>query len=128
MSDISVDIDVDKIDIDKSDIDKNNVDKIFTFDDYKPHEGKTITNMEVSPKGKYIVTFSKEDLSFAGWNVEDLDMGQIKLDNTIQEVRIDNKYVGFDNKTIQDAGIKSLCVSDDKKLVYTYGWDKYDGK
>jgi hypothetical protein len=119
MNDISVDIDVDKIDIDKSDIDKNNVDKIFIFDD-EPHNGKPITNIEVSPKGKYLVTFSKEDLSFVGWNVEDLDKGQIKLDNTIQ---IDNINVGSDKKTIQDVGINSLCVSDDKKLVYTYPYN-----
>jgi WD40 repeat protein len=105
MNDISVDIDVGK----------NDDDKIFTFDD-KPHNGKPITNIEVSPKGKYLVTYSHYDHSFVGWNVEVLDKEQIKLDNTIQEVRIDNIYV------------KSLCVSDDKKLVYTYDYNQYDGK
>jgi WD40 repeat protein len=151
MSDISVDIDVDKNDIDKSDIDKNNVDKIitfddkphngdkndidksdidknnvdkiFTFDDYKPHEGKPITNMEVSPEGNYLVTYSKDDLSFVGWNIEDLDEGQIKLDNTILIERIRNDNINVD----------SLCVSDDKKLVCTYSYNNhsdrnYDGK
>jgi WD40 repeat protein len=154
MSDISVDIEVDKIDIDKSDIDKNNVDKIFTFDDKphngdkididksdidknnddkififddKSHNGKPITNIEVSPKGKYLVTFSKEDLSFVGWNVVDLDKGQIELDNTIQEVRIDNINVKSID-TIRDYGIRSLCVSDDKKLVYIYGYNWYIGQ
>ncbi|RGB28686.1 hypothetical protein C1646_767546 [Rhizophagus diaphanus] len=98
-------IDVDKIDFDKIDVDKNDVDKIFTFDD-EPHNGKPITIIEISPKETYLITYSEEDCSVVGWNVEDMDKIQLKFDQTI---RIDeySKY-----------GIKSLCVSDDKKLAY----------
>ena len=114
MNDISVEVDLD-IDVDKNHVSKNDVDKIFTFDDIddKPHNGKPITMIEISPKEKYLVTYSKEDHSIVGWNVEDLDKGQLELDDTVQPVKIDKDY------------IESLCVSDDKKLVYTYGYDSF---
>ncbi|RGB43425.1 hypothetical protein C1646_749819, partial [Rhizophagus diaphanus] len=103
-------IDFDKIDVDENDvdkIDKNDVDKIFTFDDIgdERHNGKPITIIEISPNEKYLITYSKEDCSIVGWNVEDKDKVQLKFDNS---VKINyNKY-----------GIKSLCVSDDKKLAF----------
>ncbi|GET64058.1 hypothetical protein GLOIN_2v1767492 [Rhizophagus irregularis DAOM 181602=DAOM 197198] len=111
MSDISViDIndDVDKIDVDKIDVDKNDVykndDEIFTFDN-ELHNGKPITKIEISPNEKYLITYSNEDYSIVGWNVEDIDKVQLKFHQT---VKID-KYA------------YSLCVSDDKKLFNTDG-------
>jgi WD40 repeat protein len=101
MSDISVEIndDADKIDVD---VDKND-DKIFTFDN-ELHNGKPITRIEISPSEKYLITYSKEGCSIVGWNVEDIDKVQLKFDQTV-------------NEDIKN-GIKSLCVSDDKKLAY----------
>ncbi|PKY63038.1 hypothetical protein RhiirA4_490761, partial [Rhizophagus irregularis] len=93
--------------IDKIDVDKNDVDKIFTFDniDDKRHNGKHITMIEISPKEKYLITYSKEDRSIVGWNVENIDKVQLKFHQTVKI----NEY--FSN-------IYSLCVSDDKKLAY----------
>ncbi|RGB40660.1 hypothetical protein C1646_753103, partial [Rhizophagus diaphanus] len=105
MSDISVieiNDDADKIEVDKIEFDKND-DKIFTFDN-KLHNGKPITRIEISPNEKYIITYSKKDCSIAGWNVKDIDKVQLKFDET---VKINDKYA-----------IKSLCVSDYKKLAY----------
>ncbi|PKC60622.1 hypothetical protein RhiirA1_539711 [Rhizophagus irregularis] len=101
-----IEIEVDKNDVDVNDVDKNDVDKIFTFDDVddKPHNGKPITRIETSPNENYLITYSEEDRSIVGWNAEDIDKVQLKFDKT---VKIDNEY-----------GIKSLCVSDDKKLAY----------
>ncbi|UZO26924.1 uncharacterized protein OCT59_019135 [Rhizophagus irregularis] len=105
-----IEIDVDKNDVDKiftfDDIDdKNDVDKIFTFDNIgnEPHNGKPITKIEISPKENYLITYSKEDSSIAGWNVEDMDKIQLKFDQTVK---------------IDEDRIHSLYVSDDKKLAY----------
>ncbi|EXX58487.1 hypothetical protein RirG_197500 [Rhizophagus irregularis DAOM 197198w] len=35
-----------------------------------PHDGKPITKMAISPKSKYIVTYSQEDKSFVCWSQE----------------------------------------------------------
>ncbi|PKK68605.1 hypothetical protein RhiirC2_867185 [Rhizophagus irregularis] len=98
------------IEIEVDDVDKNDVDKIFTFDDVddKPHNGKPITRIETSPNENYLITYSEEDRSFVGWNVEDIDKVQLKFDKTVK-IDEDNKYE-----------IRSLCVSDDKKLCSIY--------
>ncbi|RGB43102.1 hypothetical protein C1646_809525, partial [Rhizophagus diaphanus] len=105
MDDISVKIndDANKIEIE---VDKNDVHKIFTFDDIddEPHSGKPITTIEISPNEKYLITYSKEDDSISGWNVEDMDKVQLKFHQT---VKINNNRF-----------IYCLCVSDDKKLAY----------
>ncbi|RGB39396.1 hypothetical protein C1646_754547 [Rhizophagus diaphanus] len=90
-------------DADKIEVDENDVDEIFTFDDER-HNGKPITMLEISPKEKYLITYSNENRSIVGWNVEDMDKVQLEFDQFINE---DSKY-----------GINSLCVSDDKKLAY----------
>ncbi|PKY30787.1 hypothetical protein RhiirB3_448053, partial [Rhizophagus irregularis] len=62
---IEIDDDTNKIEIevDKIDVDKIDVDKIFIFDDepHKPHNGKPITMIEISPNEKYLITYSEED-------------------------------------------------------------------
>ncbi|PKC55015.1 hypothetical protein RhiirA1_476313, partial [Rhizophagus irregularis] len=111
MGNISVKIndDANKIEIkvDKIEVDKNYDDKIFTFNDIndEPHNGRPITMIEISPNEKYLITYSEEDHSIVGWNVEDIDKIQLKFDQT-----------------------GSLCVSDDKKLAYAYRYndDKID--
>jgi WD40 repeat protein len=111
---IEIDIDkIDEIDDDKID-DKIDVDKIFTFDNindepHKLHNGKPITMIEISPNEKYLITYSKEDGSIIGWNVEDIDKVQLKFDQTVK---------------INEDNIKCLCVSDDKKLAYNKGTGK----
>jgi hypothetical protein len=104
-------IDDDKIDIDEIDVDKNDVDNIFTFDGindepHKPHNGKPITMMEISPNEKYLITYSKEDSSIVGWNVENIDKVQLKFDQT---VKINKDY---------RRRCTCICVSDEKKLAY----------
>ena len=101
-----------EIDIDNGKIDNNIDDKIDDIDnntgndkiDNKPHNGKPITKIEVSPNEKYLVTYSEEDRSIVGWNF-DIDEGQLKSE--------------FFHK-INDKQIYVLCVSDDKKLAYIY--------
>uniref|UniRef100_U9URD4 Uncharacterized protein n=1 Tax=Rhizophagus irregularis (strain DAOM 181602 / DAOM 197198 / MUCL 43194) TaxID=747089 RepID=U9URD4_RHIID len=94
-------IDVDKIDFDKIEVDKNDVhknnDEIFTFDN-KLHNGNPITRIEISTNEDYLITYSKEDRSIVGWNVEDIDKVQLKFDQTVKI----------------NESIYSLCVSDEK--------------
>ena len=120
MDDIFVKINDDankiEIEVDKNDVDKNE-DEIFTFDN-ELHNGKPITKIEISPNEKYLITYSKEDCSIVGWNVEDKDKVQLKFDQTVQTVKID----GY---------INCLCVSDDKKLAYVsriHGNNRSSGK
>ncbi|EXX71390.1 hypothetical protein RirG_078940 [Rhizophagus irregularis DAOM 197198w] len=106
-----IEIEVDKIDFDKIEVDKNDDDKIykiFTFD-YEPHNGKPITRIEISPNENYLITYSNEDRSIIGWNVEDIDKVQLKF-HQIVKINEDNKDKKYK--------IESLCVSDDKKLAY----------
>ncbi|RGB27487.1 hypothetical protein C1646_673946 [Rhizophagus diaphanus] len=145
---IEINNDVDKIEVvddDKNDVDKNYVDKIFTFDDIDDeiHNGKPITMIEISPKEKYLITYSNEDCSIIGWNVKDIDKVHLEFHEIVKinEKNEDNVYeidkineknednednddeidkINENNKDNEDKGyeIKSLCVSDDKKLAY----------
>ncbi|EXX70974.1 hypothetical protein RirG_082680 [Rhizophagus irregularis DAOM 197198w] len=95
--------------IDGINIDINNVDnnKIDIDNDIKPHKNKPITKIEVSPNEKYLVTYSQDDHSIVGWNIEDIDEGRLNFDHT---VKINPKFKSIDR----------ICVSDDKKLAFIY--------
>ncbi|RIA87088.1 hypothetical protein C1645_828296 [Glomus cerebriforme] len=101
------------------DIEDNDIEKNIATDTEKnniPHNGKPITMIEVSPNGTYLVTFSEEDKSIIGWNVEnveDTDEGQLKPD-----------YHYTIHHNLGYEGIQNICVSDDKKLAYIYDKDK----
>ncbi|GBC27656.2 hypothetical protein GLOIN_2v1874143 [Rhizophagus irregularis DAOM 181602=DAOM 197198] len=77
----------------------------------KPHNGFPITKMEISPNGKYLVTYSEENHLIVGWNVEDIDEGPLKPDiaMTVDEATKEPEVT-----------VKQICVSDDKKLAYIY--------
>ncbi|GBB89682.1 hypothetical protein RclHR1_16470001 [Rhizophagus clarus] len=81
------------------------------FDSDKPFNGKP-TMMEVSPNEKYLVAYNKEDNSILGWSIENHDEGPLKLD------------INFKLRDIGEGTLYQMCVSDDKKLVYTYGIHK----
>ncbi|PKY60569.1 hypothetical protein RhiirA4_484420 [Rhizophagus irregularis] len=89
----------DKIDIDDgNDIDNNNdahTDKI-DIDDGKPNNGKPITKIEVSPNEKYLVTYSQEDNSISGWDVENNDEEIYDMMNEIENLIDDNGYELYD--------------------------------
>src|SRR5436305_1777878 len=78
----------------------------------KPHHGKPCTIMEISPKCKYLVTYSEEDSSFVGWDIESTDEGRLKPDAYI---------------LIETGGniVTQIVISDDKKLAYVYSDRNY---
>src|SRR4051812_15735739 len=88
-------------------------------DGIEPHNSKPITRLEVSPNGKYLVTYSEDDHSIVGWDVKDVD-NEFKIEPAeisegrlkpiaVQTVEINRKYK-----------INQLRVSDDRKLVGIY--------
>lgn len=90
-----------------SDIDKCNNNKIDNNEN--PHHGKPITMIEVSPNGNYLVTYSKKDHSIVGWNVNDIDEGQLEPEPNHRHI-VHNYY----NVNIH------ISVSNDKKIAYIY--------
>jgi hypothetical protein len=73
------------------------------------HSGCSITKIEVSPNEKYLITYSEDDHSIFGWNID----GEPKPDKT---------YLKLNDKV----KIKQICISDYKKLAYIYsyqGWN-----
>ena len=68
--------------------------------------GIPIIKVEISPNGKYLVTYNKEDRLIVGWNIEDKSEGRLEPNST---ARLDYKM-----------NINQICVSDDKKLVCFY--------
>ncbi len=78
--------------------------------DNRPHNGKPIGMMEFSPNGKYLVTYSEEEKTIVGWNVEFIEEGDepVKHDNLVKV------------ESVGKNGILHLCVSDEKILAYIY--------
>ncbi|CAG8566027.1 13981_t:CDS:2 [Funneliformis caledonium] len=85
----------------------------------KPHKGSPITIIEISPNAKCIVTYSEEDKTIVGWNVED-EEDKLKPDCTINSDKIFRvkKTEEFDEEDKKK--IFHMCVSDKKKLVLSY--------
>ncbi|PKK74639.1 hypothetical protein RhiirC2_738419, partial [Rhizophagus irregularis] len=83
MDEFSVKIDSEtdnEIDFDK--VDLTNKDKI---DSDKAHNSLPITEIEVSPNEKYLVTYSQEDRSIVGWEITN---GQLKPESRVDDVDV----------------------------------------
>jgi len=76
----------------------------------KSHESKSQDQpcdvsliIEISPNGKYLVTYSEQDRTIVGWDIE---------------------YIKKGKKVIKEfADISHVCVSDEKILAYIYNYD-----
>ncbi|PKK61670.1 hypothetical protein RhiirC2_791467 [Rhizophagus irregularis] len=95
-------IKVDETYHDKVDSDVHNSEIIEKL--HNGHNGKPITKIEISPKGKYLVTYSEGDKSLICWNVENVDGSQLKSEFSVNS----------------DKRLNQICISDDKKFAYTY--------
>lgn len=94
MGEVTIEIDIDKTYIEKTDIDES----------HKPHNGKPVYRIVISPDKKYVITYSEEDNSIVGWN-GDIEEGKLNLDYTVQTFKTSGE-------------IRSLFVTDDKKLFF----------
>ncbi|EXX66680.1 hypothetical protein RirG_121460 [Rhizophagus irregularis DAOM 197198w] len=61
--------------------------------------------IKVSPNGEYLVVYNPEDHSIVGWNVKDIEEGQLTKSDAPVKV---------------NDSIDQISVSDDKKLAYTF--------
>ena len=84
----------------------------------KPHNGKPINMMEISPNGKYLVTYSESNRTIVGWNVE-YDMKE-KGDDTkkVKEDKVIKGCKHMPNNTFEVSSIFHMCVSDQNILAY----------
>ena len=64
-----------------------------------PHNGKPISMIEISPNGKYLVTYSEENKTIIGQNLNNLEQ---------------NKTVNVNSKR----RVLHMCISDEKILAY----------
>ena len=60
--------------------------------------------MEISSDCKYLVTYSEDDFSLVGWDVESINEGQLKPDIFISDSR----------------KVDRMCVSDNRELACVY--------
>ena len=102
----------------KDENDEQNKSRGIQYEGSSPHKNKPITNIEISPNGEYLVTYSKEDCSIAGWDVSDItgigeDIRRLEPYSTIETVS---------NR------VNQICISDDRKLAYIYNDSKFIGK
>ncbi|CAG8438891.1 8345_t:CDS:10 [Funneliformis caledonium] len=92
----------------------------------KPHNGKPITMMEVSPNAKYIVTYSEEDQTIVWW---DAGIEKGKLEPIKPAEREQFHILRIED---EEEKIVQMCISDNKELVYSkleYGsYIYYDSK
>lgn len=83
------------------------IDDKIEFDvDFDNNKIDGITKIEISPNGKYLITYNKKDSSIVGWNVDDVVEGQLKPENYRHFV---HNYCNVD-----------IRVSNDKKLAYIF--------
>ncbi len=66
-----------------------------------PHNGKPINMIEISPNGKYLVTYSEKDKTIVGWNVKNIEQ--------VHTIKVD---IGDKEK------IFHICISDKEELAY----------
>src|SRR5687767_13508831 len=78
-----------------------------------PHNGKTISKLEISMNGKYLVTYSEEDEIIVGWNVEGIEEGKNESVQTLEECIYEP-----DNVVKLFGDIIHMRISDKKILTY----------
>src|SRR4051794_13122192 len=116
MNDMAISIDAENTES-VTDNNSTSMDKLVKDKKDKPHLGKPITKIEISPNGSYLVTYSREDHSIVGWNVEDTDEGRLEPDIEIVNVKI-----------IGHQSVNQIRVSDNRTLAYIYNYIDHDSK
>ncbi|CAG8466075.1 467_t:CDS:10 [Funneliformis caledonium] len=79
-----------------------------------PHNGEPISMMEISPNGKYLVTYSEVDKTIVVWNVENIK-------DIIEGEDLKGKHLinYYKHELVETSrSIFHICVSDEKILAY----------
>ena len=101
----------------KDEKDEQNESRGSQYEGSSSHNDKPITNIEISPNGKYLVTYSEADHSIVGWDISVTD------DTNIRQLEEPYNTVETGNKRVNQ-----ICISDDRKLAYIYNDSKFIGK
>ncbi|PKY27512.1 hypothetical protein RhiirB3_443259 [Rhizophagus irregularis] len=104
----------------------------------KPHDGKPITKIEISPNEKYLVTYSEDDRSIFGWNIEDESLFSNDDDvlifnwdnwdnsdnsNNLNTIGNESSEPELFVKFNSDKSLHQIVVSDDKQLAYINNYE-----
>jgi hypothetical protein len=65
------------------------IDNRVIIDNGTGHNGKPINQVEASPNGKYLVTYSEEDHSIVGWIISG---GQLKSEFLVNYIRVPKRF------------------------------------
>lgn len=100
----------------------------------KPHNGRPITKIEISPNEEYIVTYSVIDHSIFGWNIK--DKGSFPNEDDVVSWNSQDEDLLLnddDDRNVKDEGspkpelfvklesakrLYQMVISDDKNLAY----------
>src|SRR3954451_2642141 len=107
-----------------------------------PHNNKNIDKIEVSPNSKYLVTYSEEDHSIVGWEVESIGLTSPKInkDSSKDYLEVRDMQLHIDEGRLKpditirtdpsaEYKLRKIRVSDDKNLgiIYT-NFMQFQGK
>ena len=81
----------------------------------KPKVKPPVNTMEISPNGKYLVTYNKENQTIVGWNIVEEEK-----DDDMKEGKSKSVKVKKDIPVNLDKEVRHLCVSNQKILAYIY--------
>src|SRR5436309_15959261 len=102
---------------------KNDDDIIEEKDDVikKPHNGKEVSYIAVSPKGDYVITYSKIDKSIIGWNVRNHpssnDVEKVQSDDVKENYSdVDNGRTDLRQRSDNDAEEEEFFEEDHLKV------------
>ncbi|CAG8487615.1 16734_t:CDS:2 [Gigaspora rosea] len=82
----------------------------------KPHNGKKITNLMLSPDSKYVATWSKYDNSICGWELDDDQLVKQSTKKSVEQSKNElNQFKRFGSISIGD--FSKLYTVSNNKLV-----------
>jgi hypothetical protein len=95
----------------KDDVD-NKIEPHNSRDPHNAHNGKQITLVSLSPNGKYVITYSRDDYSIEGWIVKD---STLILDSQVNVFKLERlEYVKAIR--VNDNKIVCLCFCNDIEI------------
>ena len=102
---------------------KQNDDREIEKHDNIPHNGNPISMIEISPNGKYLVTYSEDDETIVGWNVEYDEIIKEEKDDPkkikdLKQDKVIKECKHIPNNTCEVYPILQMCVSDQNILAY----------
>src|SRR3954454_19743344 len=99
--------------------DDEKIDKDEKFDKDRPHNGSSISMVEISENRRYLVTYSKDDEAIVWWSISDVKGGVEDEDNNkeAKDIKQDILPISRINNVYH---VIRMCVSNQNILAYIY--------